>query len=288
MKLALGTVQFGLEYGIANSQGKVTHEQAKLILDRAKNNNIDTLDTAISYGDSEEVLGNIGVIDWRIVSKLPVVPDDCANIRLWLNKLVDTSLKKLNVDCLDGLLLHRSQQLLVETGKELYQELQLLKSIGKVKKIGVSIYDPIELDEICSQYKIDIVQSPLNVVDRRLVQSGWLRRLSKLGVELHVRSVFLQGLLLLPKSKRPQIFNHWESLWSNWDQWLIESNVTPLQACLQYVLSFSEIKKVIVGVDSVCQLEEIIHASNTSFLEVPENIHSADINLVNPARWSSL
>lgn len=287
-RLAIGTVQFGLEYGIANQQGKVTYEEAKSILKLAKNNKINMLDTAISYGNSEEVLGGIGVSYWNVISKLPAIPDDCDNVNLWLNNIVTTSLKRLNVASLYGLLLHRPQQLLGANGDDLYQGLQRLKSSGKVKKIGVSIYEPSELDAICGQYEIDIVQAPLNIVDHRIVESGWLSSLSEQGIELHVRSVFLQGLLLMSASERPQKFNKWASLWSNWDEWLSENNLTPLQACLQYVLSFSDIKKVIVGVDSLQQLDDIICACNGSLPEVPKNIHCSDVDLVNPARWSSL
>jgi len=287
-RLAIGTVQFGLKYGISNHQGKVPYKEAKSIIELADNNNINTLDTAVSYGDSEKILGSIGVSDWNVISKLPAIPDECDDVKLWLNNVVTTSLERLNIDCLHSLLLHKPQQLLGVHGSNLYKALIKLKASGKVKKIGISIYDPSELDQICSQYEIDIVQAPLNIVDNRLVESGWLKRLSELSIEIHVRSIFLQGLLLMPARKRPQKFNLWAALWTNWDKWLEVNNLTPLQACLQYVLSFSEINRVIVGVDSVNQLEDIIRACNSSKLKVPKNIHCSDVNLVNPSRWPYL
>ena len=287
-RLALGTVQFGLKYGISNHQVKVPFKEAKSIIELANSANINTLDTAVSYGDSEKTLGSIGVSDWNIISKLPNIPDECDDVKLWLNNEVTASLKRLNINCLNSLLLHNPQQLFGIHGSSLYKELTNLKDSGKVKKIGISIYNPSELDQICKQFEIDIVQAPLNLVDNRLVESGWLNRLSDLSIEIHARSIFLQGLLLMPARKRPQKFNQWASLWTNWDKWLNEISLTPLQACLQYVLSFKEINKVIVGVDSVNQLENIILSCNSSKVKAPKNIHCSDVNLVNPSHWQYL
>ncbi len=288
MKLALGTVQLGLKYGIANKYGQVSLDETEEILEHASKNGIDLLDTAIAYGESEQRLGQIGIQGWRVVSKLSEIPEGCQNISQWIATSVQESLRRLRQKSLYGLLLHRPYQLLSKNGDDLFQELQKLKSSGKVNKIGVSIYDPAELEVICNRYEIDIVQAPLNIVDHRIVESGWLSRLSERGVELHVRSVFLQGLLLMSASERPQKFNKWTSLWSNWDKWLKENNLTPLQACLRYVLSFSEIKKIIVGVDSLQQLDDIISVSKNSLPDVPENIFCSDVDLVNPTRWDSL
>lgn len=287
-RLTLGTVQFGLKYGVANRHGQVSFDEANSIIQLAIKNGIDTLDTAISYGNSEEVLGNIGVSDWNVISKLPAIPDDNDNLNLWLKNIITTSLKRLNVDSLYGLLLHRPQQLLGNNGDNLYHELQNLQSEGKVRKIGISIYDPVELNEISKRYKIDIVQAPLNVVDQRIIESGWLSRLSERGTELHVRSIFLQGLLLMSASERPQKFNKWTSLWSNWDEWLKASNLTPLQACLRYVFSINKISKIIVGVDSKQQLNDIINAATGHLPDIPKNIQCSDIDLINPAHWDNL
>lgn len=289
MKLALGTVQFGLPYGIANQAGQVSPIEAKTILQLATANGIDTLDTAIAYGESEQRLGQIGVQGWQIVSKLPAIPDDCADNPLpWIEEAVAGSLQRLNVSTLYGLLLHCPQQLLDESGDRLYRALQQMKYDGLVQKIGISIYSPRELDALCDHYDFDLVQAPFNLLDRRLIETGWLTRMAKQGTEIHVRSVFLQGLLLMRGDARPKKFSQWESLWSDFDAWLTSSNQSPLQACLRYALSFSEITKVIVGVDSVEQLNEVMLAADGSALDAPAEIQTNDINLLNPANWPSL
>ena len=288
MKLALGTVQFGLNYGIANRQGQVTINEVRAILNHASVHGIDTLDTAIAYGDSEQRLGEIGVENWRVVSKLSAVPDDCRDMPQWIEDAVKESLQRLKVKSLYGLLLHRPLQLLEKNGDKLYHALQQLKHDGLVQRIGVSIYDPAELDVLCSRYGLDIVQAPFNILDRRLIDTGWLSRLAEQGTELHVRSVFLQGLLLMTPSERPKKFVRWASLWARWDEWLEHAGLIPLQACLRYALSFSEIDKVIIGVDNLKQLNEILQAAKCPTPQIPDIFKTDDPDLLNPARWATL
>lgn len=289
MKLALGTVQFGIEYGVANKQGKVALSEAKKILEYALASGMDTLDTAIAYGDSEQRLGEIGIQDWQVVTKLPSVPHDCVDATKWIINSVQQSLRRLNKNHLDGFLLHRSQQLLENDGHRIYSALQQLKEEGLVKKIGVSIYDPAELDALCSLYHFDLIQAPFNIMDHRLIDSGWMTRLREQGIELHVRSLFLQGLLLMSASDRPPKFNRWTSRLSKYDAWLKQSELTSLQACLRYALSFPEISKVVVGVDSLTQLKEILQASAGSALfTVPKELQVYDPDLLNPARWNQI
>ena len=288
MKLALGTVQFGLNYGIANLAGQVGLTEAQAILSHARKCGLDTLDTAVNYGDSEQRLGEIGVTDWQVVSKLPALPEQCDDVATWVRNQVQASLERLRNTKLQGLLLHRPEQLLGEHGRDLYNALLALKHDGLVAKIGLSIYDPLELDALTKNFKIDLVQAPFNVLDRRLITTGWMNKLAQMGIELHTRSVFLQGLLLMPSATRPTKFNRWQSTWQQWDQWLAKTDLTPLQACLSDALAHPGIARVIVGVDSLIQLKEIVMASQGPASEPPRAIHSSEIDLINPARWANL
>lgn len=287
MKLALGTVQFGIPYGVSNQTGQISSQEGKAILQLASDNDINTLDTAISYGESEQCLGEIGVKAWDIISKLSAVPEDCVDILHWISTEVNGSLKRLNVNNLHGLLLHRPQQLLDKNGEQIYQVMQQLKQQGLIKKIGISIYDPSELDALCGRFQFDIVQAPFNVIDHRLIETGWMTRLSEQGTELHIRSIFLQGLLMMSERDRPSKFNRWSSLWVKWHDWLKDMNLTPLQACVRYTLSFSEISEVIVGVDNHIQLKEIIDAADGSVLKGAEIFNTDEPDLINPSRWTN-
>ena len=286
--LALGTVQFGLKYGIANSAGQVTRPMAKAMLQLASANGIDTLDTAISYGESEACLGVVGTKGFKLVTKLPTVPDNCVDVRGWVQKQVDESLARLDVVAVYGLLLHHSAQLLGAEGKVLYQALQDLKDTGRVQKIGVSIYAPNELDVLIPQYPIDLVQAPFNLVDRRLHISGWMQRLKSEGVEIHTRSAFLQGLLLMPYEAIPSKFSPWAELWRKWHEWLSRHNVSAVKACMAFPLLFPEIERVVIGADSVSQLEQIVvAASKVTTNELPDLRCDAE-DLINPSRWPHL
>jgi len=286
-RLALGTVQFGLPYGIANQTGQVRREDVATILGHAWAAGVDTLDTAIAYGDCEERLGEIGVSQWQIISKLPALPESCTDVAGWLEESVEGSLEWLRIPKLRGLLLHRPQQLLGPNGEALYRAMTGLKNQGKVEKIGVSIYDPDELDALSPHFHLDLVQAPLNIIDRRLILSGWLNRLHEAGTEVHIRSVFLQGLLLMEAASRPVTFSRWQPLWQQWHRWLADQALTPLQACLGFALSHAEIDRIVVGVDSLKQLQEILASVNILALLPPQFLMSEDLDLINPSRWAA-
>jgi aryl-alcohol dehydrogenase-like predicted oxidoreductase len=284
-RLALGTVQFGLTYGVANVHGQIDRATATAILDRGRSAGMDTLDTAIAYGSSEERLGEIGVDGWKVISKLPPADEPCPEPSKWVIEMVRGSLRRLNVERLDGLLLHRPSQLLGPFGAQLYDGLRAARAEGLVRKIGVSIYEPSELDDLCARFSFDIVQAPFNVLDRRLATSGWMERLRASNVEIHVRSVFLQGLLLMPNGKRPEYFHRWDSVWREWDGWLKASSVSPVEACLGFVAGHEDIDRIVVGVDSLAHLDQLIAASSARPRDVPGSISSAEPDLLNPGRW---
>lgn len=287
MRLALGTAQFGLAYGIANTEGQISQSSALEILEYCKFIGLDTLDTAIAYGESEKCLGSLDVTSFNVVTKLPSIPEGCADIKNWIMEEVDSSISRLNTTNLYGLMLHRPEQLLGPYGQEIMSVLWSLKKSGAVKKIGISVYSPDEFTALFSKYDFDIVQCPFNLIDRRLVNSGWLSKLKVLGVEVHVRSSFLQGLLLMPRDKIPDQFRPWDSLWDNWHEWLVKHTVSPVDACIAYVLSHCNIDQVVVGVDSKIQLEQIISSIERTSIKVFPDISSLDSNLINPNDWKT-
>lgn len=287
-RLALGTAQFGTNYGITNLNGQVGRPEARTMLQLAAAGGIDMLDTAIAYGESEDCLGEVGFNGFRVVTKLPAVPVGCAAIEKWVDEQIAKSLARLRVKGIYGLLLHRPGQLLEHDGTVLYGALLKLKEAGVVQKIGISIYSPDELKELSTQYRLDLVQAPFNLMDRRLHESGWMPRLKEAGVEIHARSAFLQGLLLMSREAIPSKFVRWSGLWGRWHGWLAGHAVQAVEACLAFPLSFPEIDHVVVGADSISQLEQIIRAANSPPpSDLPDLACDAE-DLINPARWSTL
>ena len=289
-KLALGTVQFGMNYGISNDSGQVCWTEAKKIVEFGRQNDIKILDTAISYGSSEEVLGRIGVSNFNIITKLPALPKGCDDVCLWLENQVLDSLKRLHVSSLYAILLHRSQDLTGPYGRNLINGLNRIRASNLVQNIGVSIYDPSELRYIVDLIQVDLVQAPLNLLDRRLETSGWLSRLHSEGIEVHTRSTFLQGLLLMQRQQIPSKFQPWESLWDSWSIRLKEANVSALMACLSYPLSLPQVKHIVVGVQGLEQLQAILEASKLNVHQQFDFSFMAvdDPMLINPSNWSFL
>jgi len=286
MKLALGTAQFGLDYGIANQVGKVADDELLSILDLARKTGIDTIDTAIAYGDSETRLGHAGVAGFRIISKLP--PNDASrpDIADRIKALTVESLERLGVESLECLLLHRAMDLCGSSGSALYSAMHQLKEMGLVKGIGVSIYGPDDLDAIPSDFVLDLVQAPFNAFDQRLLTSGWLSKLALAGVRVHARSLFLQGLLLMEDSQRPATFDRWDNVWREWSAWLKEKGLSRVEGALAAAANLPELERFVVGVDSAKQLADVIRAVHVSQrIGATPDFSVQDAELINPNLW---
>ena len=257
MKLSLGTAQFGLDYGVTNQREQVAIDMAKNILDFAKRSNITTLDTASAYGNSEQVLGEIGVEDYRIVTKTIPLADGA-------DKSIDgfyTSLKNLNVEQVDGLLIHNINDIKDKQFNVFFEKLNELKQQNLINKIGFSTYTPEQVDFLLDNFEFDMIQLPFNIFDTRLAEGGQLQALKNKGVEVHSRSVFLQGVLL-HFDDLPDYFSTWQVQFDKYRAIVEESRLSLLEYALNFVLNTQEIDKVIVGVNTEKQLREIVQAVN--------------------------
>ena len=290
MKLALGTVQFGIDYGVNSASGKVKPEEVKKILNYAHSKNIDFLDTAFTYGNSEKVLGKVNVSNFKVITKTRYfdnlkIENNDVNL---LNDEFQHSLENLKQDSIYGVLIHNADDLLKPGAEKLFDQLQKLKQLEKIFKIGVSVYNHNQLQFILNNFDIDLVQLPFNILDRRMLNNGMFAELKKKHIDVHVRSIFLQGLLLMSKQNRPEKFNRWSSLWKIWHEWLNDNRITALEASIRYALSIKEISKVIVGVDTKEQLEQILIASDGILPKVPSELYTNDVDLLNPSNWKKL
>ncbi len=289
-KIALGTVQFGIDYGISSANGQVQPEEVRNILNYTHSKNIDLLDTAPAYGGSEKVLGEANMQNFKVVTKTRNFDNaeiSNADIDL-LKKDFFQSLANLNRDDVYGVLVHNADDLLKPGSDKIFDTLKELKQEKKIEKIGVSIYDHNQLQAILENFDIGLVQLPFNILDRRLIDSGMLSILKNKGIEVHARSIFLQGLLLMSEKNRPDKFQCWSGLWKIWHEWLNDNQITALEATIRYAISMSEISKVLVGVDTKDQLKEIITASSGILPSIPTELYVNDVNLLNPSNWGRL
>ena len=291
MKLALGTVQFGLDYGIANTQGKTPRDEVARILELAKHEGIAVLDTAALYGSSEEVLGDClpASHGFRIVTKTPqfrktqITPEDARHLR---NAFTD-SLRKLGQHRIYGLLVHHADDLLADGGEYLMDAMLELKAEGKVAKVGVSVYDGAQIDHLLDRYTIDLAQVPVSVFDQRLLTAGKLAALKNRGVEIHARSLFLQGLLLMPLERIADYFAPIKQHIRNYQTYLQEKRISLLQGALAFASACKEIDVAVVGVSSAAELRGILDAWH-GLPQEPLDFSGFACNdecMINPALW---
>lgn len=277
MKIALGTVQWGMNYGISNSNGVPTDNELDRIFTRMREVRIDTLDTAISYGNAEKRLGNFVSTSHKVISKANALDNHRTIKEQCLESLKNTRQLKL-----EGYLLHNAKPLL--ENNLLWDELRELVKMGLVEKIGFSVYDPLDLEKILNKGIIpDIVQLPFNILDRRF--SPFFDKLNALGSEIHVRSVFLQGLLIKAFHDSPEDFKRWEIHWKIYRAWINENKMSPIEACIRHVLSYDSIDKIIIGVTNLQELNEIISAQNRNPVNAPFELSIDNEELINPLEW---
>jgi len=287
VNLAIGTAQFGLDYGVSNQNGQVSQHDVERILKAAQTAGVQTLDTASDYGNSELSLGLAGINNFEVVTKFGAIPKNTTDVKRWVFEKITGSINRLKVVNLHGCLMHAPSDLLGPHGGNIYAALLESKAQGLINNIGISIYSPIELDELSHRFEFDIIQAPMNIFDRRLDSSGWLARLKKSNAQIHIRSVFLQGLLLMDADSRPEYFSRWATLFDKYDSWLAGSPHSAIESCIGFIQQFEAVEKIIVGIASLSQLEAIIKAcTNKASHRVPDYLYSDDIKLINPAKWS--
>ncbi len=272
-KLGLGTVQFGLDYGISNKSGKTSLEEVKKILQQAAESNVTIIDTAQAYGLSENVLGKAGVEKFNVVTKISADGN------------IQTSLENLQLDSVYAVLAHRADDLIESS--LLWDKFALYKEQGLVKKIGVSVYNSEQIDNVLSRYDIDIIQLPVNIYDQRLIKNGYLKKLKQRGIEIHARSAFLQGLLLMSAAELPDYFMSIREHHERYSKFLKSNNLNVIQAALQFLYSVNEIDMVISGVNNIRQFNELVDIAcdvNINY-DCFEQFAIDDINIIDPVNW---
>jgi aryl-alcohol dehydrogenase-like predicted oxidoreductase len=284
-RIVLGGAQLGLPYGILNGGETLSREEVARILDTAVDHGIDSIDTAIAYGQSESIIGETSQNRFKIISKLPPLPVDISDVSEWVHSQVQGSLSRLKCTSLDALLLHRPQDLTGAQGAELYAAIGSLMTKKMIHRFGVSIYSPDDLEGLIGTFDIHVVQAPLNVFDRRIL--GVTDQLSALNIEVHARSVFLQGVLIASPKDRPQRFEPWSEHFALFDEWVHSSGVSAMACCLGFALQQPGIAKLVIGTTSAESLDEIMNSIPNSVLEVPTHLQSSVEQLIDPRFWNA-
>lgn len=256
-RLALGTVQFGLDYGITNTRGRLSTAEIREILARCHAHGIDVLDTAAAYGNAEEILGQFYAADrFRVVTK--IAPADATGVA----GLIEQSCTNLGVRSLNTVLLHDAS--ILEREPQVWSALQEEVVAGRVTNPGISVYWPRQLDmarTTCRDLNAPlprVVQLPMSLFDQRFVSH--LPLLVAEGVEIHVRSVFLQGLGFLSPNALPNHLQAARPALKALQEQCDTYGMSRAEALLAYVAGVSDVSYVVVGVDSPQRLIETIDA----------------------------
>jgi aryl-alcohol dehydrogenase-like predicted oxidoreductase len=304
-KLVLGTAQLGLNYGINNTTGQATPEVAKQVLESCMQHGVNFIDTASVYGNSEEVIGNFfaetGSTNIQVITKINIdvyISNQSSETNIYdaVDFQINKSIRNLKTSTLFTVLLHRASNLTDYNGA-IWSRLLKLKHDGLIEKLGVSIQTPDELDNVLTYNEVEFIQLPFNILDERWRQSIELINNVKLerNITIHVRSVFLQGLLLSDNK------NHWlrancknSELIINWLH-AVKSQIkreSLADLCIAYVRSLSWVDGLVMGMESIEQLNDNITIFQGSVLTQKEifMIENTRPKLtqetLNPAKWN--
>lgn len=288
-KLGLGTAQFGLDYSIANPSGRVPESEVASILDVARVAGVTVLDTAPAYGHAQAVLGRLLRKDdhFRIITKTAAVPTSVIGDKeiAAVQAAFDASLAALGAEHVAGVLVHQANDLLKPGGDRLFARLQEWQAQGRAGKIGVSVYDRQQIVALLERYPIELVQLPLNVFDQRLIRDGTLTTLARAGVEIHARSIFLQGLLFMEETTLPPFVSFWRDAIRAFHTDVERQGVAPLAAALAFVCQRPEIDVGLIGVLSASQLRQCLEAVRTPISLDWARYAIDDPKLVDPRCW---
>ena len=288
MSIILGTAQFGLDYGITNQLGKVSFNQVCDILTYAHQQKITTLDTSTQYGDAEQIIGQatktLGT-QFTIITKTRAF-NNVQNSPSLLWKDFGNSIKKLGQNPISALLFHSADDLLSSQADQLYQSaIEIKRQYGSLK-IGVSVYTPCELNTIIKRYPMDLVQLPLNIFDQRFIE--WLPDLASKNIEVHARSIFLQGVLL-NQMQDTSFYRQFQNYFNQYQHILDQTHVSRLAFCLYFSQFYA--KNIVLGVASKNNLWEIIQNINNADLnksivsELRQKFKAMPMALIDPRKW---
>lgn len=287
-KVVIGGAQIGQKYGISNIIGMPDIDEIEKILHLARKSGINYIDTAQSYGKSEKILGNFSKLHWNFNTKFSLNSEDLKSDSL--EKLIverfKSSLKNLKAERIYSVMLHDISCLQDPSAQKIWKSLHELKENNLVQKIGYSIYRPEHLNLTYKKFKPDIIQTPFNILDQRIKSSGWLDILKEENIEVHARSVFLQGLLLMDINDINLRFEKWSMEFKKLFNWFNNKGLSKLEGCLFYAFSEPKIDKFVIGINKEKELKQIIKILNNSKNDVFDYTSSVDDqNLLEPMNW---
>ena len=278
-RFVIGSANFTQKYGADTI--KINKNEIKKILELAKKNSIYKIDTAEGYLKDKIFFKNIDK-KFKFTSK--IIPDSKWISLEYCQKKLEDHFKVFKNNKVETLLLHDIQILFKKNGPKIFKNLEVLKKKKYFKKIGLSIYDTQYLNFIIPKFNIDVIQCPYNVLDKRIITTGWYDKLKNQGKEIHVRSIFLQGLLVNKLVHKKRYFKKWNKFFFNWFQFLENNNISSIDYCLSDLLKY-DFDQIIVGINNSNNLKQIINFKTIDKNKMM-NFKINDIKLIDPRKWN--
>ena len=284
-KICLGSANFGSYYGYKKS--KVKKKEISKIFRYIKSKKISYIDTAFNYSNSQKIIGE-NSSNLRIITKIPKIPNSISDPQNFVKKIISKSLNDLKTKKLYAVLFHYPPyQIDKKKFIQIIEYLEALKKKKIINKIGFSAYNINEIKKSFSIYGFQIIQFQANILDQKILKNNFIKILKKKGVEIHIRSIFLQGMLLSNVSHIPKKFKHLQKVLAYFDSWVKKRNISKLYASLQYILSFSMIDKIILGTNNYLQLKQTVETIEkiSGKLTIPKQLGNLKQNQLNPKNW---
>jgi aryl-alcohol dehydrogenase-like predicted oxidoreductase len=296
MQLCLGTVQFGMDYGIKNQKQPSLKDAVKM-LDYATQNGISAIDTAHAYGTAEDVVGEFlkrkTIQREKLFLSSKFKPNDLDDIKVIdyvkvIKEHLEYQLKRLNTDYLDSYMFHSSRYAFND---EILEALYKVKDEGKIKHYGVSVYYPDEAKKCIASPYVDFIQLPFSIFDQRMANEG-VFDLAKTNssTQIHSRSAFIQGLILMNESEVPPFLKDAKPIVRKIDKLCKKYNVSRISLAINFVKQFDVISHLVFGVDNIEQLKENIKIFNDDFpteilREISKEFKTIETKIVMPSLW---
>ncbi len=282
-KISLGTANFTQKYGLNRAGLKLSNSEINKILNFSIKHKITNLDTAVAYVGVEKKLGKFNLKNFKISSKLKPISKNTHNVEKKIFSEIHSSLNKLRVNKLEILFLHNANDLIDEKKNlKIYKTFKKAKKLNLIKKIGISVYSVKDLVKIINKFKIDAVQLPYSLLDRRFEKVYPL--LKKKNIYIQARSIFLQGVLLQKIENLPKYFLKFKEI-EKLEKWIKKNKISKLETSINFIKQSNFINSYVIGFNNLEQLAQIIKCFTKKQSLYPKKIFSNNLNLIDPRRW---
>lgn len=277
-RIVIGSANFTQEYGSDSFQ--INYNELKKILNLAKKNNIYKIDTAEAYLKNKNIFKKI---DNKFQFFTKIIFDSKWASLEFCQKQLEHHFRIFSNNKVEILFFHDIKILFTKNGEKIFRNLEVLKKKKYFQKIGLSIYDTTCLANLISKYNFDVIQCSYNILDKRILSSGWFCKLKNQGIEIHARSIFLQGLLINDSFYKKKYFKKWYPFFFDWFQSLKKNKISPIDYCLTDLLNY-DFDKIIVGINNSKNLKDIINFKiiDKNKIIIPK---INDIKLIDPRSW---